>query len=155
MRRKKTCMRPIPFPITSHLRFCSQGLSFNPSTRAREREKIQRPTYYRSCKAILGFTVLVLGFCFLYFSTGGYGYATSTFPTMHLICPHHPHPHPPLKFCITFVFYFSWLPPPPPPTPQILHNLCFLFLLVITAVPREIENNASAKFCGANKVHYG
>ena len=25
---------------------------------------------------------------FLYFSTGGYEYATSTFPTMHLICPH-------------------------------------------------------------------
>ena len=64
-----------------------------------------------------------------------------------------PPPPPPHKFCITFVFYFSWLPPPPPP-PQILHNLCFLFLLVITAVPREIENNASAKFCGANKVHY-
>ena len=26
--------------------------------------------------------------------------------------------------------------------PQILHNLCFLFLLGIIAVPREIENNA-------------
>ena len=42
--------------------------------------------------------------------------------------------------------------PPTPPPPQILHNLCFLFLL---AVPREIENNAYAKFWGANKVHYG
>ena len=30
--------------------------------------------------------------------------------------------------------------------PQILHNLCFSFLLGITAVPREIENNAYAKF---------
>ena len=39
--------------------------------------------------------------------------------------------------------------------PQILHNLCFSFLLGITAVPREIENNAYAKFWGANKVHYG
>ena len=40
--------------------------------------------------------------------------------------------------------------------PQILHNLCFPFLLGITAVPREIENNAYAKLGGgANKVHYG
>ena len=40
----------------------------------------------------------------------------------------------------------------PPPSPQILHNLCFSFFLGITAVPREIENNASAKFWAANKV---
>ena len=40
----------------------------------------------------------------------------------------------------------------PPHSPQILHNLCFSFFLGITAVPREIENNASAKFWGANKV---
>ena len=52
--------------------------------------------------------------------------ATSTFPIMHLICPP--------KFCIIFVFHFS---------------------LGITAVPREIENNAYAKFWGAKKVHYG
>ena len=45
---------------------------------------------------------------------------------MHLICPP--------KFCIIFVFHFS---------------------LGITAVPREIENNAYAKFWGAKKVHYG
>ena len=32
--------------------------------------------------------------------------------------------------------------------PQILHNLCFLFLLCITAFPKEIENNAYAKFWG-------
>ena len=46
-------------------------------------------------------------------------YATSTFPIMYLI-------------------------PPPPPQPPIqnLHNLCFSFLLGITALPREIENNA-------------
>ena len=36
----------------------------------------------------------------------------------------------------------SYLPP------KILHNLCFSFLLGITAVPREIENNAYAKFWG-------
>ena len=52
-------------------------------------------------------------------------YATSTFPIMHLICPP--------KFFLTFVFSF---------------------LLGITAVPREIENNAYAKFGGANKVRY-
>ena len=48
------------------------------------------------------------------------------------------------------------IPPPPPPTPsQILHNLCFSFLLDLTAVPREIENTAYAKFGGAKKVRYG
>ena len=40
-------------------------------------------------------------------------------------------------------------------SPKILHNLCFSFLLGITAVPREIENNPYAKFWVANKVHYG
>ena len=39
--------------------------------------------------------------------------------------------------------------------PKILHNLCFSFLLGITVVLREIENNAYAKFWGVNKVHYG
>ena len=38
---------------------------------------------------------------------------------------------------------------------KILHNLWFSFLLGFTAVPREIENNAYAKFWRANKVHYG
>ena len=54
-------------------------------------------------------------------------YATSTFPIMHLI-------NLPQKFCITVIFSF---------------------LLGITAIPREIENNAYAKLLGANKVHYG
>ena len=46
---------------------------------------------------------------------------------------------------------------PPPPPLQILHNLsgCFSFLVDITAVPREIENNAYAKFWGEKKAHYG
>ena len=54
-----------------------------------------------------------------------------------------------------------YLPPPPPSTPpppkKKLHNLCFSFLTGISAVPRETENNASAKYWGANKVriHYG
>ena len=56
-------------------------------------------------------------------------YATCTSPIMHLI--------------------------PPTPIPQKLYNLCFSFLLGITAVPREIENNAYTKFWRANKVHYG
>ena len=58
--------------------------------------------------------------------TSNFSYATSTFPIIHLICP-----------------------------PKILHKLCFSFLLGITAVPREIENNAYAKFWGANNVRYG
>ena len=45
-----------------------------------------------------------------------------------------------------------YFPHSPPPPAQILHNLCFSFLLV---VPREIENNPYAKYWGANKVHYG
>ena len=56
--------------------------------------------------------------------------ATSTFSIMHLNCP----------------------PPPPPQKKKHLHNLCFLLLLGITAVPREIENNFYAKFWGANKA---
>ena len=39
--------------------------------------------------------------------------------------------------------------------PKVLHNLCFSFLLGITAIQREIENNAYAKCSGLNKVHYG
>ena len=39
--------------------------------------------------------------------------------------------------------------------PQILHNLCFSFLLGIKAVTSETENNTYAKFWGTNKVHYG
>ena len=41
------------------------------------------------------------------------------------------------------------------PLPKILHNLCFSVLLGVSAVPREIKNNAYAKFLGANKVYYG
>ena len=41
------------------------------------------------------------------------------------------------------------------PLPKILHNLCFSVLLGVSAVPREIKNNAYAKFWGANKVYYG
>ena len=49
----------------------------------------------------------------------------------------------------------------PPQKKQILNNPCFSFLLGITTVPREIENNAHAKLGGgeggegANKVHCG
>ena len=39
--------------------------------------------------------------------------------------------------------------------PEILHNLCFKFLLGITVVPREIEDHAYAKLWGANNVYYG
>ena len=51
-------------------------------------------------------------------------YATCTYPIMHLI------------------------------PPSNLHNLCFSFVLGITAVQRKVENNAYANFWGANRVHY-
>ena len=38
---------------------------------------------------------------------------------------------------------------------KILHNLCFSFLLGITAVPTEIENNTYAKFGGQMKCIMG
>ena len=40
-------------------------------------------------------------------------------------------------------------------SPQILHKHCFQFLLRLTTVPRENENNAYAKFGGTNKEYYG
>ena len=47
-------------------------------------------------------------------------------------------------------------------TSPLIHLVCppkccmtFVFRLGITAVPREIENSAYAKFSGANKVHFG
>ena len=36
-----------------------------------------------------------------------------------------------------------------------LRNLCFQFLLGITVVLIEIQDNGYAKFWGVNKVHYG
>ena len=39
-------------------------------------------------------------------------------------------------------------------TPTILYNHCYQFLLGITAVPREIEDNV-CKILVTNKVHYG
>ena len=38
--------------------------------------------------------------------------------------------------------------------PKILHNHCFQFLLGITFVPREIEDDSYVKFQEVNKVHY-
>ena len=38
---------------------------------------------------------------------------------------------------------------------NILHKVCFQFLLGRLQVPREIENNAYAKVLGVNKVHNG
>ena len=39
-------------------------------------------------------------------------------------------------------------------SPQILHKHCFQFLLGLTMVPRENQNNAYAKFGGKTK-YYG
>ena len=51
-----------------------------------------------------------------------------------------------LKKCYTRHFHISHNVPYLPL--NILHNLCFSFLLGITAVPREIEDSACAKFGG-------
>ena len=40
-------------------------------------------------------------------------------------------------------------PQPPPPPPH-----CFQFLLGITVISRDIEDNAYANVWGINKVHY-
>ena len=40
-------------------------------------------------------------------------------------------------------------------SPQILHKHCFQFLLGLTMVPRENQNNAYAKFGETNKEYYG
>ena len=45
--------------------------------------------------------------------------------------------------------------PPCPPQKKNLRNHCFQFLLGITVVPREIENNGYVKFGGLNRVNYG
>ena len=39
--------------------------------------------------------------------------------------------------------------------PKILRNHCFQFLLGITVIPREIEDNGYTKFWGVNEVPYG
>ena len=66
-----------------------------------------------------------------------------------------PPPHPPLTTppCRSHspnlqLFYFSLLPRTHWRMLGDLHNLCFSFLLSITAVPREIKNNAYANFGG-------
>ena len=40
-------------------------------------------------------------------------------------------------------------------SPHILHKHCFQFLLGLKMAPREIKNNAYAKFGGTNKEYYG
>ena len=40
-------------------------------------------------------------------------------------------------------------------SPQILHKLCFQFLLGLTLVPRESKDNGYAKFGETNKEYYG
>ena len=43
----------------------------------------------------------------------------------------------------------------PPPPKKKLRNDCFQFLLGITVIPREIEDNGYVEFWGVNKVPYG
>ena len=78
---------------------------------------------YRKIMILLNFLIIL----FSHSSIRLWSFATSTFPTMQLICSPPPPPPPKKKKCIAFVFSF---------------------LLGITAVQREIENNAYAKFGG-------
>ena len=53
------------------------------------------------------------------------------------------------------IMHLIYPPPPLPPPPQKkLHDPCFQFLLGITFIPREIQDNSYAKYWGVNKVHY-
>ena len=89
------------------------------------KDKSSLPRKYIQCISLLLTIVLLLPV-----ARRSRPYATCTSPTMHLICA------------------------PPPPSPMTI-DVCCLFLLDITAVPREIENNSYAKFWGTSKVHYG
>ena len=52
--------------------------------------------------------------------------------------------------------HLVYLPPPRTPHPKFcIDSHCFRFLLGVTVVSREIEDNGYAKFWGVNKVHYG
>ena len=62
--------------------------------------------------------------------------------------------YPKLAICTSPIIHLA-CPRPPPPFPKILHNLCSSFLLGITVVPREIEDNAYALGGGATKVYLG
>ena len=59
----------------------------------------------------------------------------------------------PVLTILTQTFTFTFLHAPCL-HPKILHNHCFQFLLGITVVPREIEDNSYGKFQEVNKVHY-
>ena len=55
----------------------------------------------------------------------------------------------PNELCKIHHFHIDHNGPLLPPT--ILHNHCFQFLLGITVVPREIEDNGYITFCGVEK----
>ena len=49
--------------------------------------------------------------------------------------------------------FFTFLPPHLHQKKKQIHDYCFQFLLGITVIPREIEDNAYANVWGINKVH--
>ena len=64
----------------------------------------------------------------------------------------------PLKYHVTCtIMQIVFLPSPtaPPPQKKQLHKHCLQFLLGITVIPREIEDNGHKKFWGVKKTHYG
>ena len=75
-----------------------------------------------------------------YFKLSRQKFSIFTKTIMHLVHlpPTQPQPHPPL----------------PPPQKKQIHDHCFQFLLGITVISRDIEDNAYANVWGINKVHY-
>ena len=109
----------------------------NSSERAREDTKTHLLSLLQSDFGFHCFSVSFFCCC----STSGYGYVTSTFPTIRSpschnapYLPHPPPPPPPRKFCITLVFYFSWLLQP---------------------YQEELKTMFLQNLAGTNKVHYG
>ena len=66
-----------------------------------------------------------------------------------ILCPQQMFPH------LRGIHHFHIFHNTPCLPPKIVHKYCFQFLLGWLYVLREIENNAYAKFWGANKVYYG
>ena len=60
----------------------------------------------------------------------------------------------PLSYLL-FIHYFCIDHNAPCLPPRILHTHCFQFLVGITVVPREIQDNCYTNFWGVNTVHYG
>ena len=83
-------------------------------------------------------------------SNRSFALSRCTYKYMYLATPEYKNLEMFRSLCIRNLHISHYAPYLPP---KILHSLWFSFLLGIKAVPRGIENNAHAKFWGANEVH--